>query len=166
MQKKHIHIERHIPKQKTTKSETIIYINKRPVRLKKKMPTLSNIRQKKKSPIPLCSFWVGQLLLGMGPVFECSFVPSETPLEKNKFSFESCCQLEIMSTSPSQCWDAIWLGTMQTLCILPQALCVHMCISPVISKRYCFLFHPPGSYSLSTLSSANTLHLIFSTTNK
>lgn len=35
-----------------------------------------------------------------------------------------------VSTSPSECWDSIWLGTVQTLWVLRQSLWVHVYINP------------------------------------
>lgn len=39
---------------------------------------------------------------------------------------------------PRHHWDPIGLRTVQALCMLPQTLWVHMCISPVVCRKHCF----------------------------
>ena len=87
--------------------------------------------------------------------------PSETLLEKTKFSFGSTCKLEIvswlgmghMSTSTTSHPGS---GSPSGLDLLLPSLRVHLCISSVASWRHCFpgIFHPappPGFYNLLLL---------------
>jgi hypothetical protein len=93
----------------------------------------------------VCFVWVWSLSLSV----VC--IPSETLLEKKIASISSY-QLDIASGLgmgvfvyfPFQHWDSIWFRPVQTLCMLPQSLWVHMCISPTVSRWPCFLsvFHP------------------------
>ena len=60
------------------------------------MPEQNTVRQI--SPeIPLSSFHVNHLLLGVGPSLNVISIPIETPMKKINFSFTSGCQLEIDS---------------------------------------------------------------------
>jgi hypothetical protein len=64
-----------------------------------------------------------------------------------------------MPVSPSQCWDPFWLKPVQALCMLPQSLRVHMCISLVVSGRqfsWCLPF--PLALSLSLLLLRSSLN--------
>lgn len=41
--------------------------------------------------------------------------------------------------SLKESWGPIWLEPVQVLCMLPQSLWVHMCISPIVSRKHYFL---------------------------
>lgn len=73
-------------------------------------------------------------------------ISSETSLEKTDFPLasgyqswiNSCLGLETVSTF-SQSWNPVWLEPGKALCMLPQSLCMHMCITLVVSRSSCFL---------------------------
>lgn len=71
-------------KQETTKLQ--IKTVKRPLRQKKSQKKAK--WNKESIKIPLSSFCIDQLLLGMGPALDCGLkYPSETPLDKMDFPF-------------------------------------------------------------------------------
>ena len=45
----------------------------------------------------------------------------------------------ICAQLPVPCWDVVWHGSAQVLCMLSQPLWVHMCRCLAVSRRYCFL---------------------------
>lgn len=82
----------------------------------------------------------------LGLTLECGWYAQWQRIGENKFFL---CQVAIVnsilvrgetpwSTSPSQCWDPIWLAVVTGLCVLPQCLWVHLYISPVVSGRHFF----------------------------
>jgi hypothetical protein len=73
-----------------------------------------------------------------------AYTSSEIQLEKTDLSFGCSCQFEIAS------WlgigarvhfhlSALGLGPVQSLCMWPQSLWVHMCVSSVVPRRHCFV---------------------------
>lgn len=73
--------------------------------------------RQKFTKIPLGSFCVGCLLLGMGLAHSVVHTPNETPLEKISFSFISRCQLKI----------AYWLEIGAHGCALFLYFCLFVC---------------------------------------
>lgn len=63
-------------------------------------------------------------------------------------------ECELMSCLHPQCWDS-WLEPLQTLYMMPQSLCIYMCINPDIYARHCFfallIFLCPLLYSSLTM---------------
>lgn len=66
----------------------------------------------------------------------------ETPLQNADFSLASSSKLEIVSglgmvvpvQFPSQCWDAIWFGSVLALCMLPHSIRSYFCQSSCVFK--------------------------------
>lgn len=68
------------------------------MKIKRNMQKTNKTKQNKNNrakstEIPPSSFYVGQLLLGMGPALECSWDPVKTSLEKTDFPMVSGYQL-------------------------------------------------------------------------
>lgn len=88
------------------------------------------------------------------------WISRKTPLDKNWFFLCKCLPTrdsilvrdESFSLSPSRCWDSVYSGPVQALCILSQSLWAHISSSPVRSERYCILGGPSTSYPISTTS--------------
>ena len=82
------------------------------------------IQDKKSMEIPLSSFCVGLLLLGNETALECGLSTLvETPLVKWLTFGDSFWGVdEGCAHFPDQHWDPVWLGPVQTLCVLSWAL--------------------------------------------
>lgn len=118
-------------------------------------------------------FVLAGLMLAVELVIKCCLYFSETSLAKTRSFFESSWQLEIplgfgmwvhilfassmlglLARTFADPWDS-WLGPLQTLYVMPQSLCIHMCDNPDIYGRPHFfalmIFLCPFLYSSLTM---------------
>ena len=73
----------------------------------------------------------------MGCALKCDLYSQWDTMVENKFFLLSSYQLDsffVRDGDPAHCplvqyWELIWLSCVQSLCLLPQSLWVHMCVS-------------------------------------
>lgn len=130
----HFHLLTHPTLPSLLKTNTKIKTSKSTVRQNKNHAQMKQNETK----IPLNSFYVGQLLLGMGHPWSTLDIPSDTP-EKTDFPFARGYQLQIVSRGglgPRVHLLLSALATVQMWYVLPQSLGLHGCISPRESRTH------------------------------
>lgn len=80
--------------------------------------------------IPLNSFCISHLFLGIRPTLECGQHNQQYSIGENWFSL-----WQQAPTMPSQCWDPIRLEPVQVLCVLPQYF-EFICASVLLCLEY------------------------------
>lgn len=143
------HLHTHKPIK--SKLETTIYMQNT-CKVKKKKSPDDALWSKEPLKLPLSSFRVDHLLRTWGLAFSMVCIPSETLLEKTKFSFANSYQWEESSgLGIGGCvhllcrhWDPIWSTPMQTVyaATVSASSCVHR---PVASFG---VFYPTSSFCL------------------
>lgn len=109
-------------------------------------PTFKNIFENPWSPV--CD---AQIILSVGPSPGiCSTcLPGVISLKKTEFPSHSPSSYQMTITPwlgmglcacfPLRCLAFVWIDLTEALCMLSQLLWIYACISPVASRKYCFL---------------------------